>query len=64
MTRPVVQAVRVSDKLPIVHAASGKITEETKRLCQTLCGVPLWKYSLLNLNEPITCRRCLRLVES
>lgn len=59
-----VQAVRVSGKHPIVHAASGAITEETKRLCQTLCGVALGEYSLINLSAPITCRRCLRLVWS
>lgn len=64
MTRQVVQAVRVSGKHPIVHAASGAITDETKRLCQTLCGVPLREHSLINLSEPIACRRCVRLVQS
>lgn len=57
------QAVRVSEKHPIVHAASAAITEETKRLCQTLCGAHLWGYSLINLDEPITCSRCLRILE-
>ncbi len=64
MTRQAVQAVRVSGKHPIVHAASGAITEETKRLCQTLCGVELGEHSLINLSAPITCRRCVRLVQS
>jgi hypothetical protein len=59
----VYQAVRVSEKHPIVHAASSAITEETKRLCQTLCGAHLWAYSLIDLKEPITCSRCLRILE-
>ncbi len=62
--RQAVQAVRVSGKNPIVHAASGAISEETKRLCQTLCGIPLREHSLINLNKPITCQRCVRLVQS
>jgi len=52
------QAVRVSDKHPIVHAARDTITEATN-YCRTLCGAHLKTYSLINLQEPITCARCL-----
>lgn len=64
MTRRAIQAVRVSSRHPIVHAASAAITDETKPVCKALCGVHLSRYSLLKVDEPITCQRCVRMVES
>ena len=57
------QAVRVSVNHTTVHAASPAITEEVKPVCSTLCGAYLAGYSPIALSDPVSCRRCLRIIK-
>ncbi len=54
------QAVRLSDDHPTVHAVRTGVTEETKHLSQTVCGARLSEHSPIDVQQVVTCSRCLR----
>jgi len=59
------QHVRLSPKHPRVHLASTAITEENKTDSRcTLCSAGLRPDTLLNVQEPATCIRCLAIRRS
>ncbi len=54
------QHVRLSPAHPRVHLASTAITEGNKEDYRvTFCGAGLRADSLLQVDEPVTCERCL-----